>query len=246
MGKKGPVKHIKRHQSPVFWPIHRKSGTWATKTRSGPHSLSTSMPLNVLIRDELKYAKTARESKYLVKQGKLIVDGKPRLDEKFPVGLMDVITIPNSKEYFRILPGQNGKLRLQPIAEDAAKFKLVRITGKTTLPGKRTQLNLHDGQNIVVSAEADKYSVNDVIKLKVPEKEIMDHVEFKEMQQSIITGGRSQGAQGMIIGLGPEPGWKKTCTIRTPQGDDIRTLAGYVFVVGSKQPLITLEAGEEQ
>ncbi|HUV34583.1 MAG TPA: 30S ribosomal protein S4e [Candidatus Desulfaltia sp.] len=246
MGKKGPVKHMKRHQSPAFWPIHRKSGTWATKTRAGPHSLRTSMPVNVLIRDELKYAKTARESKYLIKQGKVIIDGKPRLDEKFPVGLMDVVTIPDSKEHFRVLPDHNGKLRLQHIAEDEAKFKLVRITGKSTLPGKRTQLNFHDGQNLIVASEADRYSVNDVIKLKVPEKEILDHVEFKEMQQSIITGGRSQGAQGMIIGFGPEPGWKKICTIRTPQGDDIRTLAGYVFVVGSKQPLITLNAGEKQ
>jgi ribosomal protein S4E len=50
----------------------------------------------------------------------------------------------------------------------------------------------------------------------------------------------------MIIGLGPEPGWKKTCTIRTPEGEDIRTLSGYVFVVGSKQPMITLDAGVEK
>ena len=246
MGRKGPNKHIKRHQSPAFWPILRKSGAWATKTRTGPHSLRTSMPVNVLIRDELKYAKTARESKYLVKQGKVIIDGKPRLDEKFPVGLMDVVTIPDSNENFRVLPDHNGRLRIQLISNDEAKFKLVRITGKSTLPGKKTQLNFHDGQNLILAAEADNYSVNDVIKLKVPEKDILDHVEFKEMQQSIVTGGRSQGAQGMIIGFGPEPGWKKTCIIRTPQGEDIRTLARYVFVVGSKQPLITLNAGEEQ
>jgi small subunit ribosomal protein S4e len=246
MGKKGPDKHLKRHQSPAFWPIHRKSGAWATKTRAGPHSLNTSMPLNVLIRDELKYAKTARESKYLVKQGNVIVDGKPRLDEKFPVGLMDVVTLPAAKENLRVLPDKNGKLRLQPITEEEAKFKLVRLTGKSTLPGNRTQLNFHDGQNLIVSTGADKYGVNDVIKLKVPEKEILDHVEFKEMQLSIITGGRSQGTQGMITGLGPEPGWKKTCTVRTTEGVDIRTLARYVFVVGSKEPLITLYDGGEQ
>jgi small subunit ribosomal protein S4e len=203
------------------------------------------MPLNVLLRDELKYAKTAREAKYLVKQGNVIVDGKPRLDEKFPVGLMDVVALPASKENLRVLPDNNGKLRLQPIAEDEARFKLVRVTGKSTLPGNRTQLNFHDGQNLVIAAEADNYGVNDVIKLKVPEKEILDHVEFKEMQLSIITGGRSQGAQGMIIGLGPEPGWKKTCIIRTTNGVDIRTLAGYVFVVGSKEPLIALTGGGE-
>jgi len=64
------------------------------------------------------------------------------------------------------------------------------------------------------------------------------------MMQSIITGGRSQGKRGMIIGFGPEPGWKKTATIRTPEGDDIRTLAQYVFVVGQNEPILTLDEAE--
>lgn len=245
MGKKGPSRHLKRPPSPSFWSVHRKSGAWSMRTSSGPHSLHTSMPTGVVLRDELKYAKSAKEAKFLIKQGKLIVDGKTRLDDRFPVGLMDVISTPDSKELFRVLPDHGGKLKLLPIPENDAKYKLVKITGKMTQPGGKTQLNLHDGYNLVISAEKDNYKVNDVLKIKVPEKDIVDHIEFKEMQQSIITGGRSQGAQGMIIGLGPEPGWKKTCTIRTAVGEDIKTLAQYVFVVGSKEPLIALQAGEE-
>ena len=215
------------------------------RTSPGPHSLYTSMPTGLVLRDELEYAKSAKEAKFLIKQGKLIVDGKTRLDERFPVGLMDVISIPDSKEFFRVLPDHGGKLKLLPITEDDAKYKLVRITGKMTQTGGKTQLNLHDGYNLVVSAEEDRYKVNDVLKIKVPEKEIVDHIEFKEMQQSIVTGGRSQGAQGMIIGLGPELGWKKTCTIRTAEGEDIMTLARYVFAVGSNEPMIALQGGEE-
>ena len=203
------------------------------------------MPIGVVLRDELEYAKSAKEAKFLIKQGKLIVDGKTRLDERFPVGLMDVISIPDSKEFFRVLPDHGGKLKLLPITEDDAKYKLVRITGKMTQPEGKTQLNLHDGYNLVVSAEKDSYKVNDVLKIKVPEKEIVDHIEFKEMQQSIVTGGRSQGAQGMIIGLGPELGWKKTCTIRTAEGEDIMTLARYVFAVGLKESVIALHGGRD-
>ena len=44
--------------------------------------------------------------------------------------------------------------------------------------------------------------------------------------------------------MGPEPGWKKTATIRTPEGNDIRTLANYLFVVGSNEPVIKLEEDE--
>ena len=65
------------------------------------------------------------------------------------------------------------------------------------------------------------------------------------MQQVIVTGGRSQGARGTLIGLGPEPGWKKTATIRTPEGEDIRTLAQYIFVVGTNESIIQLDDVEE-
>ncbi len=245
MGKKGPSRHLKRPQSPSFWSIKRKSGKWTMRTSPGPHSLHTSIPIGVVLRDELRYAKSAKEVKILVTQRKIFVDGKTRVNERHPVGLMDVISVPESKEFFRVLPDHGGKLKFLPITEEEAKYKLVKITGKKTQPGGKTQLNLHDGYNKVVSAEEDDYNVNDVLKISVPEKEIEGHIEFKEMQQSIVTGGRSQGARGMIIGFGPEPGWKKTCTIRTAEGEDIRTLSRYVFVVGSNEPEITLQAGEE-
>jgi small subunit ribosomal protein S4e len=207
--------------------------------------LKTSIPTKVLLRDQFKYATTAREAKSLIKNGKMLIDGKVRKDDRFPVGLMDVIHIPDTKEYFRVLPDHGGKLRYLAITAEEAQFKLCRIIGKTSLKAGKTQLNLHDGSNVIVNTEADKYKVKDVLKIKVPEKEILDHIEFKEMQQVIITGGRSQGAQGVLIKVGPEPGWKRTATIRTIEGDDIRTLSNYLFVVGVNEPVIKLNAGEE-
>jgi len=245
MGNKGPTKHLKRHMSPAFWPIHRKGGKWAVRPSSGPHSLKTSIPTKVLLRDQFKYATTAREAKSLIKNGKMLIDGKVRKDDRFPVGLMDVIHIPDTKEYFRVLPDHGGKLRYLAITAEEAQFKLCRIIGKTSLKAGKTQLNLHDGSNVIVNIEADKYKVKDVLKIKIPEKEILDSIEFKEMQQVIITGGRSQGAQGVLIKVGPEPGWKRTATIRTVEGDDIRTLSNYLFVVGVNEPVIKLNAGEE-
>ena len=244
MGNKGPTKHLKRHRSPAFWPIHRKGGTWAVKPSSGPHSQETSIPTTVILRDQLNYAETAREAKSLIKNGKLLVDGRVRKDDRFPVGLMDVVTIPDSGETFRVLPDHGGKLKFLSISKDESQFKLCRINSKKTQRAGKSQLNLHDGSNIVVSAEADQYKVGDVLKVKVPETEILDFIEFKEMQHVLITGGRSQGAKGVFITLGPEAGWKKTATIRTPEGDDFRTLAKYLFVVGSNEPVIKLDEVE--
>jgi small subunit ribosomal protein S4e len=245
MGKKGPTKHLKRHRSPSHWPIHRKAGVWTTRTKSGPHTLNTSIPATIILRDHLKYAKSASEAKKILIKKKLIVDGKPIVETAFPIGLMDVVNIPDTGEYFRVLPDHGGKLKFLPISADDATFKLYRITGKNSLKGGNTQLNLHDGSNITITSEHDKYKVNDVLKIKISEKEIQDHIEFKEMQHVIITGGRSQGAKGILIGLGPEPGWKKTATIRTTDGDDIRTLSQYLFVVGTNEPIIKLDHEED-
>lgn len=245
MGNKGPTKHLKRHKSPAFWPIHRKGGKWASRTSSGPHSLETSVPTKIILRDHFNYAVTAREAKSLIKSGKLMVDGKIRKDDKFPVGLMDVIATPDTGETYRVLPDHGGRLMFMPITKDESQFKLCRIVGKTTQRQSKTQLNLHDGSNVLIATESDQYKVGDVLKIKIPEKEIQEFIEFKEMQQVIITGGRSQGAKGIIITIGPEPGWKKTATIRTPEGDDIRTLAKYLFVVGSNEPVIKLEEAEQ-
>lgn len=245
MGKKGSTKHLKRHRSPAHWPIHRKGGVWTVRTKPGPHNMADSIPTTIILRDLLQHAKSASEAKSILSNRQLLVDGKPIIKTAYPVGLMDVVQIPATGEYYRVLPDHGGRLKLQTISPEEATFKLCRITGKTTQKAGKTQLNLHDGSNTVVSTDHDQYKVNDVLKIKVPEKEIQDHIEFKEMQQVIITGGRSQGAKGTLIGLGPEPGWKKTATIRTPEGDDIRTLSKYLFVVGTNEPMIKLEDEEE-
>jgi small subunit ribosomal protein S4e len=239
MGRKGPTRHMKRQQAPAFWTIHRKEKVWSINTSPGPHNFGTSIPVAIILRDVLNYASTRREATMIAKQGKIKIDGKPRLNEKFPVGLMDVISIPDAGENYRILPAKGGRLALHPIKGDETGFKLCRIVGKSTLRVDTTQLRLHDGRTLNVPAETP-YKINDVLKIKIPSQEIVDHIAFKDQLPIVITGGRSQGETGIIIGFGDEPGWKKTATVRTSKGDDIRTLTKYVFPVGTSQPLISL------
>jgi len=239
MGRKGPTRHLKRHQSPPFWKIHRKEEVWAIKTSSGPHAFKTTMPLTVVLRDVLKVAKTAREAKTIVKQGKVKIDQKIRLNEHFPVGLMDVISLPDASINYRVLPEKGGRWGLHQIKGDEINFKLVRIIGKTTIKEGITQLSFHDGRTMNIKSDSI-YKVNDVFKIKIPSQEILEHITFKDQLATIITGGRSQGETGMIIGFGDEPGWKKTATVRTPKGTDIRTLTKYVFPIGVTESLISL------
>ena len=147
MGKKGKTGRLKRNPAPRFWPIPRKKFVWAPKPTSGPHPISNCLPLLLVIRDILGLAKTQREAKIIISQGKLLVDGRIRRDVRFPTGLMDVIHIPENKRSYRILPSKKG-LILHPIEPDETKFKLSRIENKTIIKHSHLQLNLHDGTNI--------------------------------------------------------------------------------------------------
>jgi len=243
MGKKGPSRHMKRHMSPKFWPIHRKAYAWAVKPKPGPHAAEVSIPLIVVLRDFLGYAKTSKEARMLIHQGKVIVDGRPRKDPRYSVGLMDVIEIPDSNESFRVLPEHGGRFILHNIPQEEAEFKLCRIIGKKTINRGKTQLNLHDGRNLLLENGGSAYSVNDIIKIHLPDQEIIEKIEFKAGVRTIITGGRSQGQYGILMDFGTEPGKKKTATIRTLDNEDVRTLSQYVFAVGTDTSIISLPRG---
>jgi len=243
MGKKGPTRHMKRAMSPTFWPIARKESAWAVKSSPGAHGTKVSIPLLVLVRDFLGYAETAKEARRLVNEGKVLVDGKTRKDSRYPVGLMDVVEVPDAQQIFRIMPRHGGRFILHPISKAESKFKLCQVTGKTTLNKGVTQLNLHDGRNVRLE-DGESYAVNDIVRLDVPQQEITDHIEFKPGIRVIITGGRSQGTKGILIGLGDEPGIKRLATVRTEANEDVRTLSKYVFGVGTDAPIVSLPEDE--
>jgi small subunit ribosomal protein S4e len=216
---------------------------WAIKPSPGAHRSNISMPLLIVVRDILGFTETRKEARTLINQAKVLVDGKTRRDEGFPVGIMDVVDIPDAEQIFRVLPEHGGRFTLHPINRKEAGFKLCRIVGKTITKGGITQLNLHDGRNILITDGGETYAVNDVIQLNIPDQEITDHINFKLGVRVIITGGRSQGKYGILIGIGSEPGDKRTATIRTSDNEDVRTLGKYIFSVGSETPMISLPGG---
>lgn len=61
LGKKGGRRHLKRKPAPKTWPIHRKEQVWTIKPRPGPHPISRCLPLTLVVRDILGFAKTRKE-----------------------------------------------------------------------------------------------------------------------------------------------------------------------------------------
>ena len=244
---KGSIRHLRRSVSPTFWPILRKENIWAVKPSPGPHPINMSVPLGVILRDALNYAETMREVRKIIGERKIAVDGRIVTDYKFPVGLMDVISILPTNEHYRLLPHPVKVITLHPINKDEAVFKLVRIKRKTMVKGGNIQLTFHDGRNQLIKLKdpfqpvEDVYSTYDTVKLGIPEQEILDHFKLAKGYLAVTIGGSNIGFLGKIKSISRI--FKKSralVVLENERGKEARTILEYVFVVGKEEPAISL------
>jgi small subunit ribosomal protein S4e len=248
LGRKGKSSGLKRKPAPKYWPIHRKEFTWVVKPADGPHSLLGCSPLAVVVRDELGFAKTRKEAKTIISQGKIYVNGKIRKKDDFPIGLMDVVSIPDIAKSYRVLPSYKG-LILNEIGNDESKFKISRIENKTVVGNGNIQLHLHDGSSIVVNIadpknpQEDVYSTLDTLKISLPEGQIIEHTKMKEKDYALITGGKNIGKHGKITEIEKAEANKRRnalVTIQDNEGKQYQTILDFVFAIGESQSLISL------
>ena len=247
MGKKGKVGRLKRKPAPRFWPIHRKEAVWIVRPSSGPHSLEKCLPLSLVLRDILKVAETRKEAKKIISQGKVYVDGKVRRKDDFPVGLMDVISMPDLNKFYRVLPSHKG-LFLNPIGKEEARFKLLRVEDRTIVKNGTSQFAFHDGTNLRIKAEDLEnpeiiYESFATLKLGLPEKQILDQLKTKKGNIAVITGGKNIGKQGKIVEIEKAVAKKRRnalVVIEDEKGDHYQTILDFVFSIGGAKSLISL------
>jgi small subunit ribosomal protein S4e len=248
LGRKGKTGRLKRNPAPSFWPIRRKEFIWVTKPSSGPHSLKNCFPLTLVLRDILGVAKTKKEASKILSEGKVVVDGKTRRKTDFPVGLMDVVSIADMNKFFRLIPSHKG-LVLNTVSKKEADFKLCRVEDKNTVP-KGVQIALHDGSNILIKVSDPKnppeviYETFDVLKLSLPDKQVLDCIKTKEGNLAVITGGKNIGKQGRIVEIEKTEAKKRRnalVVIEDETGNRYQTILDFVFSIGNTKPLISEE-----
>jgi small subunit ribosomal protein S4e len=239
MAKMGGSKHLKRLAMPRALPLPRKGETWVVKAMPGPHPLDQSIPLAVLLRDHLKVAGSLKEASKILAEGKVLVDGRPVREGKFPVGLMDVVSLPVTGQHFRILLNQLGKLVPHPLGTQEASFKLCRVEGKKIISGGRVQVGLHDGRTLILG-DPKELRVRDVLKLSLPKQEVLEVIPFKVGSLALITGGKNVGKVGRIMEIKELRSIQPNTVLLRGNGERLETVVPYIFVIGREEPLISL------
>src|SRR5437667_125090 len=125
------------------------------------------------------------------------------------------------------------RMALVPIEEGDAKWKLCRVEDKTTVRRGKTQVNLHDGRNVLL--EKDAYKTGATLKLHVPEQKVVEHYELGKGAPVLVTGGQHVGEIAHVLEIQRTRNPRANIVTFT---EGFSTDAGKVFVVGKEAPSI--------
>ncbi|MBU2639552.1 MAG: 30S ribosomal protein S4e [Nanoarchaeota archaeon] len=222
-------RHLKTINTPRSWPIERKKRYWVSRPNPGPHSLRESLPLNVIFRDLLGYIKTTRELKKILNQEVVKVNGKVRKDYKFPVGIFDILEL-GEEEFYRILYNEKGKFYLNKIGKEERNNRIYKVINKRILKGKKSQLNLSNGENLLTDKEV---KTGDSILLE--DKKIKNILKLDKGSLIYLSGGKHIGVTGKVKTIEG----KKLFFMQGKE--ELETLKKYAFVIGKDKPIIEIK-----
>ncbi|WP_299262629.1 30S ribosomal protein S4e [Halorientalis sp.] len=212
------TKHQKRLSVPKSWPVERKTETFTVKADAGPHG-EAGVPLLIILRDVLEYADSRKEARYALNQNNVLINGKAVSDEERPVGMFDIMAFTEREEYYRVFPGEGGRLALTPIDEESAGSKLGKIVNKQHVPGGDVQLTLHDGQTLTVDEDSE-YGGGDSIVVANDDDEIVAHFPYQEGELVTAVAGAHAGDIGRIDEIQITPGSSENNVLVEQDGGD--------------------------
>ena len=231
--------HLKRMVSPKSWGIARKTNKFITKPSPGPHN-ANALPAGVWLRDHMKFARTKKEAKQILRQRDMIVNGRPCRHFDMGIGIFDIIALPKINKYYRIVRDRSGRHKSVEITEEASQSRLAKITNKTLLKGGKVQLNLRDGSNLIGD---NTYKSRDSIEVSLKEGEfgkILDHFPFAVGNVAMAVDGRHSGSVGKIKEVIPVFGSVPNRVILTDveTGNEFETIDQYIIMVGREQSAV--------
>lgn len=238
MATKGARKSEKRLAASRLVPLKRKANTWHIKAKPGPHKKKNSVALGFVLRDMIKVTKTAKESRAILRDGKVMVDGKVAKESKRPVGLFDLITIVPEKKSYRIL--FTKKRKLAAVEEEKNKEeKICKVIGKKALAKGIMQLTTNDGRTF--KEKKTEARVGDSLLIEVPSQKIKKVLKQEPKKTVLVIDGKHIGqvakVKSILQGTMNRP---KLVTLETGEGE-FNTVESNIVIVGDDKPVIKVE-----
>lgn len=238
---KGPKKHLKRIRAPKSWLMDKMGGNFAVRPSQGPHKLRQSIPLQVFLRDKIKVAMNGREANMILhqKQGLVQIDKKVRREPKYPLGLMDVIDIPQMGAAWRCLYDVKGRFTFVRLKKAESNFKLCKIVKKQMGANKICYIVTHDARTIRFAEPS--IAVNDTVKYDLEKKQITEVYKFEVGNVAYVSDGNNKGRVGVITHITKLDGNHDIITLRDKSSHVFTTRIEYVFIIGkADEPVISL------
>lgn len=183
--------HIKRKTIPNSWPVP-KTGTKYLAVPS--HSRHEAVSLIMAMRDMLKFVKNKKEIKKILNEKALAVNGRKVSDMHYPVVLFDTLSILPVKKHYRLVLA-NKRFVFEEISEKESKIRIYKVIGKKILGGKKVQLNLNEGKNLL---SPEKIEVGDFVEVDNAANRIQKIIPLKKDVEVVAIKGKHIGKRGKI------------------------------------------------
>jgi small subunit ribosomal protein S4e len=209
-----------------------------------PSPLNHPQVLRAPCRNHLKLALNGREANIIIqdKEAGIKIDNRVRRDVKFPVGIMDVITLAKTNESFRLLYDIKGRFTLTKLKEGEAKFKLLKVKRRVVGPNKEPYVVTHDSRTI--RFPNPEISEGDTVKYDLEKNQIVEFYQNEPGHLAYITAGNNVGRVGSILHVERHLGSYDIVHLRDNNGKSFATRASNLFIIGNKKSSITLPERE--
>ncbi len=215
--------YLKRQNIGALWPIPRKG----TKYLARPmHGKSVSMPILVVMREILGLVKNKKELKQLINENKIVINNKIAKETNYPVALFDSVSLPSIKKCYRVVL-RGKKIGLEEISEKDSHERTYKVMGKKLLSGKKVQINLSDGRNLLSS---EKIRPGDFAVVNLKEGKIARIISLHSGTNVIVIKGKHIGAGGKVKDIAEEGG-NKIAEITSKSGT-IKVNVKNLFITG--------------
>jgi len=235
-------RHLRNIAIPKTWPISRKKYYWIIRPLTNGYKFEYGMPILLWLRDYLKIVKNKKEAKYLLRNGKVLVNNKKIKDLGYNVGLFDVISIKDLNKNYRVVMSNNLKLKLVEISEQEKDLKIIKIVRKNLVKGGKIQITVIDGRNFIIDDKDIK--TGDSILFNTKENKIEKVIKMSKGNLIYIFYGAKVGVIGKLenIKIFRKP-FGHTRFIEYINMDNNKreeTIFDYSIVIGEDKPLITV------